>query len=650
MPEQSALEQNLAPIRKHVLDAVKVMFDRVALDPHPLANKDSRETLQDCEFGMILLLVNKWFRSQSLETEFFAAIDNPNYERVVLDLVRRVVTRVVIPTQDKDGGEGNGICFFTGEPYTAFEIRKVPRYSAHLDAAMITLAFLAFAVEQFNDQLTKLEHELVVVGLPGWVANLRDAALFVMSEGLSYGKDCRVNHNNRFVGFTSDPESNKAHPDTGGLEKEDDRSQGIDRDYDRLFFAWTAAETINDIKEWRKYYLDDLDERVSIPPPEKAANELRSGIKELDGSLVDAAVWCEERFFRDFEKFKIEDFGELVSEIESKEGAVLGDQLEQQMEKVRPAVQHVYHFSQYAAIRSLVPKLLSLKEVETIVDKLERLVTTSIMNSGLDRSKQPDLYLTLTREYSLGDSNPNDYTDDAWYPLVVRSLSGLLTRTLSDFTGRYARAEVEKLTFSFKRSLEIHVNYLIARRPLAKDPGDEKLWAFAKDQPYALYATQRTVFALMQYADFLKEVDRFQNEKPEVDELEKEWCTTAGRRFAEEYFLPIIREMRAQLAPAATAATSVVNTQPEISVPEEAWAADAIRSVFSRLTQASKDFKDSRVAQTLKARAGHLTLVRETVVSTPSTEDDVEKMDDKKKRYFQAFKDKWDRILYVVLC
>src|SRR5260370_39111073 len=151
MPEQSALEQNLAPIRKHVLDAVKVMFDRVALDPHPLANKDSRETLQDCEFGMILLLVNKWFRSQSLETEFFAAIDNPNYERVVLDLVRRVVTRVVIPTQDKHGGEGNGICFFTGEPYTVFEIRNVPTYAAHLDAAIITFALLDLVVDWAHD-------------------------------------------------------------------------------------------------------------------------------------------------------------------------------------------------------------------------------------------------------------------------------------------------------------------------------------------------------------------------------------------------------------------------------------------------------------------------------------------------------------------
>src|SRR6266851_5953575 len=160
MPDQSAVEQNLVPIRKHVLDAVKVMFDRVASDQHLADNKDNKDTLQDCEFGMILLLVNKWFRTESHESEFFTSIDSGNYERVVVDLVRRVVGRIIPRKQDQDGGEGSGLCFFTGEPYTKYDKRTVIKYSANLDAAMITLAFLAPAVERFNEELTKLEHEL----------------------------------------------------------------------------------------------------------------------------------------------------------------------------------------------------------------------------------------------------------------------------------------------------------------------------------------------------------------------------------------------------------------------------------------------------------------------------------------------------------
>lgn len=646
MPDQSAVEQNLAPIRKHVLDAVKVMFDRVALDQHLADNKDNKETLQDCEFGMILLLVNRWFRTESHESEFFTSINSGDFERVVVDLVRRVVARIIPRKQDQDGGESKEICFFTGEPYTKYEKRgNVTRYSANLDAAMITLAFLAPAAEQFNEQLTKREHELDVAGLPGWVRNLRDAVLFVVSEGLSYAKECRVQHNNKFLGFTSDPESNKAHPETGGLERESDRQLGLDRDHDRLFFAWTACETINDMGAWRKSYLD---QRIPIAPPEEAAKELRSLISELNGTLVEAAAWCEERFLPEFQKFKVEDPRELVREVNLKKGAVLGDQLEQSIEDLRGSVQHVYHFSQYAAIRSLVPKLLSLKEVDTIVDRLDRLVTTSIMNSDLDKSQQEDLFKTLTRTYSLGESNPKDYPDDAWYPLVVRSLSGLLSRTLSDFKGRYTRSEIQAETLKFQRSLEGHVSNLIARRPSVENPGDERLWSYAIDQPYVLYATQRTIFALMQYVDFLKEVDRFQTEEPEVDKREEELSLLVARRLAKDLFQPVIRELLAQVTPPAVSATAPpTNTQTEIPLPEETWAAGAIRTTFDRLISVAQDFKDSRVAQTLEARAGNLTLVRETVVGTPSTEDDVQQMPDRKRQYFQAFKEKWDRILQL---
>src|ERR1041384_1124953 len=530
-----ATDAILASMRKHVMDALKVMSNRMIAEVEHSASTDVKENLRYCEFGMILLLVKDWLRTQSLENEFYSQIQPADYQRLSIDLVKNVIARIVPRKQDQEGGEGkeNRICFFTGEPYTKYiKAGKASRYSAHLDAAMITLAFLARAVEQFNESLTKIPHELEAT-LPDWVGNLRDAALFVILEGLHYATDCRVLDNNKFLGFSSDPKTNAAHRENGGLSEETDR----------LFFTWTTCETIDDMKSWRNSYLNA---RVSPAPPDVATKEIRSLIEGLEKTLSDAATWCEEHFLPAFQEFKIEDPRDLVREVNSKKAAVLGDRLEQSIKEVATSVQHVYHFSQYAAVRSLVPQQVTLAEVRTVVDKLDRLVMTSIMSSGLDESEQEDLFRTLTRTYSLGDSNTTPYVDDAWYPLVVRSLSGLLTRTLSDFRGRYSRSEVHSLTLSFQRSLETHVNNLLVRRPRLDQEGDEKLWSFAIGAQYELYATQRTIFALLEYADFIKEVDRFQNEKV-VDKLEDDLALMAGRKFADSYFLPLIREMRLQL-------------------------------------------------------------------------------------------------------
>jgi hypothetical protein len=586
-------EAVLNSIRKEILDALKVIFIR-ANDPHTTESRD-KENLTNCEFGMILLLTNDWFRSESLEDDFYAAIDKAEYELVVPNLVGRVVNRVLPQKQDHEGGEGHQICFFTGEPYTKYQKGRATKFSAHLDAAMITLTFLALAVEQFNEPLTKVEYQKEQAAVPEWVNSLRDAALFVILEGLKYATECRVIHNGKFLGFTSDPVSNRNSPENGGLEKE----------YDRLFFSWTACETINDMRAWRESYLGS---DIPQPPPLKANEDLKSLIKELEESLTHAAEWCADHFLPEFEKFTIEDTRDVIRQVNQAQlkGVKFDEHVAKRVANTAAYVQHVYHFSQYAAIRSLVPEKLTLEEVRTIADRLDRLVQTSIMSSGLDDSKQEDLFGTLTRTYSLGESNSNDYADDAWYPLVVRSVAGLLSRTLSDFRGKYSRSEVQALTLMFQRSLDVHLSNLLVRRPNVVEEGDEKLWSFANDQPYVLYATQRTIFALMQYAGFVNAIDRFQAEEPDVDRREEELSLLVARRLATDYFRPVIRELLAQITPqppAAVTAAAPVN----FPLPEEVWAAEVLRHWLMKLKD---DFRDSQIANTVESTAARLRLVK----------------------------------------
>ncbi len=505
------LESYMIPIRKQVLDAIRVMFDRAVEDaPDEPDIQDRKQdvadstlsnsgALQDCEFGMILLLVHDW-----LGGDFFVSIDRQKFARAVVALVERTVNRVLARRQNYGGGRGNYAAFFTGEPYTQYARGK--KYSANLDAAMITLAFLAPAIEKFNNVLAQRECRVENVAFPDWVKSLRDAALYVVLEGLEYAQECCVINNNEFQGFTCDPESNIASPKDGSLTS----------DYDRLFFTWTACETISDMVVWRNSYLT---KQVLDPLPRVAIEALKSAIAELEKTLVEAAAWCQARFLPEFEDFEPEDPTDLVQEVDrlAINMAIDPDLHGPRIFSLERSVQYVYHLSQYAAIRSLVPRSVQLEEARAIIDKLERLVSVSIIESGLDGAKHPALFNTLTRKYRLGKSGPEDYTDDAWYPLVVRSLSGLLSRTLSEIGKNFSRSEVFSLTQTFKRSLDGHFRKLTKRRPAGGRFGPNgDLWSFAEGQPYVLYATQRTIFSLIKYADFLKAVDDFLRTAPDA--------------------------------------------------------------------------------------------------------------------------------------
>jgi hypothetical protein len=578
-------------IRRHAIDAIEVMFNRVVEDgaerPEPQDAKDQVKDnklnpsgpLQNCEFGFALLVVREW-----LGDAFFTTVPRATYDTVVLSLTGNTVRRVLSRNRTDKGGAGEHSAFFTGEPYTEYQKQY---FSANLDAAMITLAFLAPAVEQFNRELAGLDHQLGadVSALPPWVQNLRDAVLFVIQEGLEYAQQCRVLHNNNFLGFTSDPESNAAARDNGSIPEDD-----------RLFFTWTACETIFDLVSWCDSFVNDKTEPAL---PKEAIDKLVQLTDDLEGTLKSSATWCAERFLQKFETFEPPENKKLVADIGSAgtEKALTSGQ-ERDVQEMAKKVQNVYLMSQYAAIRSLVPESITPKEVSTIIDKLDLLVQKSIVESRLDDAQHVDLYRSLTRSYSLGKSNPESYKDDAWYPLVVRSLSGLLSRTLREIGTRFSRPEVLALTLTFKKSLQTHVRKMLERRPSGGESGpDGKLWSFAFDQPYVLYATQRTIFALIKYEEFLLAVDQFEKEVPDVRSREEEFSMIFAKQFM-EFFRPAIKQLLMQVPSAAssdgTSSVALVTTDGEL--PSQPWAAMTIREWLQLLT---KDFVKSQVSNNI---------------------------------------------------
>jgi len=637
-------ETDLTLVRKQALDAITVMFERAVKDyPNSVQVTDQKEEventtlsasgpLQDCEFGMALLLVADW-----LEDEFFesSGIAEEKFEWAIKTLVESTVVRLLKPDLKNEGGRGSHVSFFTGEPYTQHSRGK--KYSANLDAAMIATAFLMLAVERLNEQLANIHLPPIKdVPLPEWVQNQRDVALFIITEGLEYALQCRVTPNGKFLGFTCDPESNQSRPADGGLES----------DVDRLFFTWTACETINDVLNWRTEYL----ELHSSTLPAPAVLRLNDLINDLKGTLSDAAKWCSEVFFEQFRNLTVEDPTELIEEIRplGKDGVPSPAQQEA-IDRLKVNIQHVYHISQYAAVRSLVPSSVTIEEVRTISDKLDVLVKQSILGSTLDEAVNPKLFTTLTREYKLGRSNNDPYVDDAWYPLVMRSLSGLLSRTLDDFRAQigtnFSQQQVLEVIASFRRSLAEHFRNLIRRRPTGGAAGpDGKLWSYLSGQPYVLYATQRTIFALMKYDAFLKAVDLFQaQQKEETDSSDGDLSSKLARRFAETYFKPIISELLLEIPRSADGQLILpVNSNgQDLPMPNEQWAKDVIRTWMGKFTT---DFESSKVKSNLAEKANWLTLIRECVEKYEPSKDLPPRKRNGVDENFQKLKEEYNKI------
>jgi len=595
MPAQISPEA--LPFRRQALDAVGVMFARAIehgadkpsiedkknlIEPDPLRNNG---TLQNCEFGMMLLLAREW-----LGEELSAVAPPAPAEQAVLALVQQTAGRLLNPLNSDQGGGGGLRTFFTGEPYSK---RRNGKFAANLDAAMISVAFLMLAVARYNDSLAKLPIE-TELELPEWVKNLRDAALFVVADGLRYAVACKVTSKGQFQGFSCDPDSQRERPEDGMLTRDD-----------RLFYTWTACETINDLKQWRETYLGAKTPLSAALPPQAVA-DIQSLADQLEVNLDEAAAWCKSEFFEEFSRLDIKEPKSLVRDIEKLKGKKPSAAQEAEVAELKACVQHVYLISQYAAIRSLQPGAVDMQEVRVILDKLDNLVSRSIIGTGLDDAEDNDLFKTLTREYSIGKSS-GIYSDDAWYPLVVRSLAGLLARTLVDIGQRASAAELpalKELVASFTRSLDGHVKNLVSRRPKGGENGiDVKLWSFAADQPYVLYATQRTIFALMKYEEFLVEVAKPIVWKPEPSP-NRDPVSVVTQRLA-EHFRPMVAELIDQLG-------MVVADRAQVQLPSEPWAAE----VISRwLTALAHDFP--KVVITLEQRANHLIHGRDVFESAP---------------------------------
>jgi hypothetical protein len=120
-----------------------------------------------------------------------------------------VVLRVICrdKSQDFGGEDPDSIVFFSGKPYTPHEKFDKLLFSANLDSSMIITGFLAIALKNYNEKLKqeKLSTDDELPKLPEWVRTLRDAAIFVCTEGMEYINKCKWEENGKFAGFTCAP-------------------------------------------------------------------------------------------------------------------------------------------------------------------------------------------------------------------------------------------------------------------------------------------------------------------------------------------------------------------------------------------------------------------------------------------------------------
>lgn len=523
--------------------------------------------MQNCEFGLALLASRKWLAQRGkLDGEIK---DERRITDLVIHLLQDGVTRLTTASLEWKGGElKESQVFFRGDPYTSISERRAVYSSANLDAAMLILGFFAGALEAHDQAIARVDLTAMKTLHGLGVRTLRDAALLICREALRYALACRFEVNGQFQGFACDPTSTQA---------------GLLNDYDRLFFTWTTCETLHELLELSDWaaYLERVQVELADP---RLATETRDLLLALEHDLSLASDWCLATFLGDFRKLDAPPIDVVV-----KAFAPLGEigqpdpDIKSKAVAVGDYVRNVYSISQYAAIRSIAPTKITIPEVRDILNLLQSLVETHILGSGLDEAVHPLLYQTLTRYYSLGNSNRKEYEDDAYFPLVVRSLSGLLARTITQLGE--AREPVLILVAEFRKSLHNLCKTMAERRPQDKEAesGDDLLWSVASSRPFLLYATQRTIFALLAYKDFLVEMERYENSpspnRPAAT-VEEQLRDALAQSLASALFGPVVemfmRKVGPLPAPGRTAGAESGRAASDSTFPQASWAREIL--------------------------------------------------------------------------
>ncbi len=567
-----------------ILNSLNVIFNRAFKDKREPKENDQSKTsfrvldkkkdeslreglVQDAEFGLILLSMREWLRQHATLTG--PVSDAQNVQAVAVAMVESIVDRVLKhprPSEDDGGVQAEDVAFFSSRPYSyAYRGKWRERvFPANLDSAMLVLAFLALALEEYDAVLKNCPWKNERDELQ-WTNSLRDAALFVCREAIGYATRCQVRNDGRLEGYTCDP----VNRDSDSL---------LDK-HDRLFFTWTACETIRDLRGWVSY-LEDLGPEEGREVS-RLAQEIRNELSNLDLSIAEAGNWCQRSFLSSFDQIHPIDVSAIVrrqteNPIDRKEA-----ERSEEIKALSHYIQHVYHFSQYIAIRSLSTSIITIGELKSVSGRLNALVKRDILESKLDESDDAVLFEILTRSYSLGFQD-DAYPDDGWYPLVVRSLAAVLRRVPDDFRGRPEADEFIKVMRD--EILPFHLGMLVARRPKWVREGDEHLWSNVADKEYVFYATQRSIFALAKSFEAIESTESGGN----VDELRTRLRGVLAESIADTLlgssFGRLVGEARKILGTESSQPAGQSEALIPAALAEPQWAGPAITRWLDRLT------------------------------------------------------------------
>lgn len=514
-----ALNSRVDEVAGSTLKALNVVLGRaLENNKHVLDQKEPAEgPVQDSEFGMILLMGRKWLRK--LDKLEGTLANEDNVADISLELLRRTSERILgLRFAEEDKREDNKQVYFSGSPYATI-VGKIPKSYDNVDAAALILSFLCVVSEEYWETIASQPHGFGEAVPAALGKTLLEATVYLIQEGIGYLTRCADidSETELCLGWTCRP---------GFTIKE-----GQERD--RLFFTWTVSETIEDLKEWEG--MKKLQQFSA-----EVAQTIENGINDLLRLRDEAAQSCDHEFSNLLQvRGKRKDVRELMKTND--------------VDTIREYVQNVYHLSQFGAILSLSPKLLSLEKIDNICDALDYIVNRQIIGSTLDavpKAENPKLFRSLTREYQIGDIGIG-YYDDAYYPLVVRAISALLYRSIDTLSTapNVTKQQIRTLLDKNEKNLLSHVENLTDRHPKKLEEGDEFLWSFARDSEYVFYATERTIFALMHYGDFLEAAHKFRTSMEEgpPKEIEEAVRQVLANKFV-ELFEPCAKEIAKQMS------------------------------------------------------------------------------------------------------
>ncbi|MBN2082123.1 hypothetical protein JW859_07935 [bacterium] len=539
--------------------------------------------------------------------------------------------------------------------------------------------------------------------------NLHELCLFVIDYGLTYAKQCMVRSgggDGSFVGFAPDPDTAKlcnehsdvlVQIDREEISKQDTSIPKVVDKFDRLFYTYSVMETIEDLKRWSDSYLSEILSNTALGKEKsELVRSIQTQVEWLRLRASEAFIWTNDMLgqylagdgsgglgssFKD--KYGL-DLAEIVNQVHSLETEYLKEGVPQEKElnrkideEIAPHVQQVFYLSHLLAVRSMTIANLDVDDTLQLIKSTHKIMQEDVIASGLDNTLHGDLARSLQRKYSFGSSLDILLIDDACVGLVFRGIAGVILRIIQSAKHRES-AGFKAFINEALEIVESEYDALVNRHPAvihdfkpdrsalgsanlyAEISGskwgmrsvetDRRLWSFMDGGPYVLYATQRTILAMLVLSDLLDEYEDYLG-RGSVDVIQNRIKDTLTKSLAEALVAPLMSTVMDDLAkqvqnwagslvkPAAEAKPQAPVSALPTWIEEPAWLNEIVHGwLRGEVDEFVEELSGKQVKDLIKQKASILFNYRSAYLE--NTDDSSSKAALKKE-----YKARWSEIL-----